>query len=234
MAAAGCRASHSTRIVLPPSPAVHLRYEYRGELPDSRLLAGWGILRGRLRLVRVLGSVQCVDHLAGTRVVQAFAGFALNGIGIALQVLHVLFEVVVLLLQRFDLLVKLAILGTLLLISIQTVAAHDHVVSENESQHHGQAGRDATPHPIEGVHRPRLQPDFRFAGVHGKSSPAALQKKLPQRLMIGAISPEVVLRVAKTRLEESTPAPMGLTDGPMVRTNRSSAMTHPRSIQIAD
>ena len=103
-----------------------------------------------------LRSVQAIDHLAGPSVVQALARLALDRVRIALEVLHVLFEPVIFLLKGVNLLMKLAILCTLLLVSVQAVVSHHHVVAENERQHNRQRRGDAPPHAEEEIRCARL------------------------------------------------------------------------------
>jgi len=122
----------------------------------------------RSRCRRTLGSVERVDHLAGPGVVQAFSRLALDRVGIVFKVLHVLFEPVIFLLQGVDLLMKVAILCALLLISVQTIAAHHHVVTEDKRQYNRQRGSDAPPHTIEEIRRARLQLQLWLAGAHSE------------------------------------------------------------------
>lgn len=119
-----------------------------------------------LRLGCALRSVQAIDDLAGPSVVQALARLALDRVRIALEVLHVLFEPIIFLLQGVNLLMKLAILCTLLLISVQAVVSHHHVVAENECQHNRQCRGDAPSHAEEKLRSARLQLDIWLADAH--------------------------------------------------------------------
>ncbi len=128
---------------------------------------------------------------------QALPRLALDRVRIAFEVLHVLFEPVIFLLQGVNLLMKLAILCTLLLISVQAVMSHDHVVAENERQCHRERRGNAPPHAVEKLRRARLQLYFWLAGAHKLLTPRGLRFALSQRLMIGANSSDVAAMGAK-------------------------------------
>ena len=89
---------------------------------------------------------QCVNHFSGTGIAKLFAGFFFDCTGIVLQRVDVMREVLVFLFELQDLLLKHAVLGSLLRIHHRPIRAEDDVVSNpDRNQTKRRAGSFAAP-----------------------------------------------------------------------------------------
>ena len=79
---------------------------------------------------------------------QPRAGFMLDGVGIVLQVLDVVFHAGVFVLQFLDLFLKLFVFDALLVKRGNPVSADDNVVSEKNCEGYGRSRGNTSAHPI--------------------------------------------------------------------------------------
>jgi hypothetical protein len=118
---------------------------------SEQLLPGGGI-SGRRRLGRVTARVRKgIDDLTGAGVVQLFARFVLYSVGIALQVVHMLVQLLVFLLELLHLQLKLFRLFTFVGVCGQAVMSEDDAVRHNECEGRCRDGRTTAPPQVDAI-----------------------------------------------------------------------------------